>query len=93
MFHKSVEKNWHGHVSVRTYEIAKAKYSGGLVIRHNNEKMTLTPDRLENLKPSTMVTAKYPEKKYNIKVGDKYGLVDIRWNPDDENETQMRLFS
>ena len=86
MRNKKVTKLWKGqYVSIRDYELEQAKNSGGIVIEHKSEKMTLGLDRLNVLKPSSRL--------FKSKTGGRsYRLVDVVFEPDFINEKQDGLF-
>ena len=70
-------KLWKGqYISVRDYEVDKAIRSGGLLLTHDGNKMTIMPDKLKQLSPN--------EDTIKSKYGRGYRLVDIKWNPDEE---------
>ena len=83
--HKS--KLWKGTVvSIRDYELEKAKQLGGLIISHNGQTMTLGMDRLKTLHPVGQV--------HKSKTGGRdYRLVDITFKPDNIDERQKGLFN
>lgn len=85
MLKKKVTKLWKGqYVSVRDYEVTKAKQQGGLVVEYNNKKMTLGLDRLNILKPDSRI--------FRSKTGGRnYRLVDVVFEPDIINEGQGKL--
>ena len=72
--HKS--KLWKGTlVSIRDYELEQAKQSGGLVITHNGETMTMSMDKLTLLHPVGQL--------FKSRTGGRdYRLVDIPFKPD-----------
>ena len=73
-------------VSIRDYELERAKQAGGLVITHNRQTMTLGMDRLTALHPVGQL--------FKSKTGGKdYRLVDIKFKPDDIDERQKGLFN
>tara|TARA_R100001460_G_scaffold11767_6_gene27306 strand:+ start:558 stop:818 length:261 start_codon:yes stop_codon:yes gene_type:complete len=82
--HKS--KLWKGTVvSIRDYELEKAKQLGGLIISHNGQTMTVGMDRLKILEPVGQV--------HKSKTGGRdYRLVDITFKPDNIDERQKGLF-
>tara|TARA_R100001460_G_scaffold97966_1_gene140678 strand:+ start:317 stop:583 length:267 start_codon:yes stop_codon:yes gene_type:complete len=83
--HKS--KLWKGTVvSIRDYELERAKQLGGLIISHNGQTMTLGMDRLKTLHPVGQV--------HKSKTGGRdYRLVDITFKPDNIDERQKGLFN
>jgi len=75
-----VKKLWNNCVSVRDYDIEKAKEQGGLIIEFEGEKMMLSKEGLEKGKPSGV--------KVRSKWGNKiYELIDFEWKPQ-----QIKLF-
>ena len=73
-------------VSIRDYELEKAKQLGGVVITHNGQTMTVGMDRLKTLHPVGQV--------HKSKTGGKdYRLVDIIFKPDDIESRQKGLFN
>ena len=85
VFRKKVTKLYQGFlVSIRDYERDKAIKQGGMIILHNNQTMYFSPKALERLQPSTKI--------FKSKFGKDYRLIDIRWNPDN-NDKQVLLFS
>lgn len=76
-------KLWKGRlVSIRDYELEKAKQSGGLVITHNGQTMTLHMDKLSTLHPVGQL--------FKSKTGGRdYRLVDIPFKPDDTTQKEM----
>tara|TARA_R100000734_G_scaffold12990_1_gene9635 strand:- start:27 stop:293 length:267 start_codon:yes stop_codon:yes gene_type:complete len=83
--HKS--KLWKGTiVSIRDYELEKAKQLGGLIITHDGQTMTLGMDRLMVLYPVGQV--------HKSKTGGQdYRLVDIIFKSDDIETEQKGLFN
>ena len=55
-----------------------------MIIMHDNQTMYFSPKALERLQPSTKI--------FKSKFGKDYRLIDIRWNPDN-NDKQVLLFS
>lgn len=82
---KQVKKLWKGQfVSVRDYEIEKAKSDGLLRISFGDSTMTLGRNDLDKLQPSSRI--------FKSKIGGKdYRLVDIKYQADKENK-QQNLF-
>ena len=73
-------------VSIRDYELEKAKQLGGVVITHNGQTMTVRMDTLKTLHPVGQV--------HKSKTGGKdYRLVDIIFKPDDIDNRQKGLFN
>lgn len=73
-------------VSIRDYELEKAKQLGGLVITHNGQTMTIGLDRLNILEPVGQL--------FKSKIGGKdYRLVDIRFKADNIDNRQKGLFN
>jgi|TARA_R100001443_G_scaffold42582_1_gene55879 hypothetical protein len=84
MLKKNVKKLWQGtKVSIRDYELEKAKRLGGLEISHNGQKMRLTPKELKWVLPH----GKVHQSKYK----GSYQLADITWKPLTENPDQGKL--
>ena len=82
---KQVKKLWQGQfVSIRDYEIEKAKSDGLLRISFGDSTMTLGCNDLDKLQPSSRI--------FKSKTGGKdYMLVDIKYQADKENK-QQNLF-
>ena len=82
---KEVKKLWKGQfVSVRDYEIEKAKSDGLLRISFGGSTMTLGRNDLDKLQPSSRI--------FKSKTGGKdYRLVDIKYQADKQNK-QQNLF-
>ncbi len=73
-------------VSIRDYELERAKQSGGLVITHNGQTMTLGMDRLMTLHPVGQL--------FKSKIGGRdYRLVDIKFKADNIDDKQKGLFN
>tara|TARA_R100000149_G_C5870847_1_gene134857 strand:- start:202 stop:489 length:288 start_codon:yes stop_codon:yes gene_type:complete len=69
-----VKKLWKGrYASVRDYHIQQAIQKGGLLIKHEDEVMVVSPDELKCLKPDPQVM--------QSKFKGKYKLVDVPWKP------------
>jgi len=83
---KKVKKLWKGQfVSVRDYEIEKAKVDGLLCISFGESKMTLRSQDLDRLQPSSQI--------FKSKTGGKdYRLVDVKFKPDTD-KSQQGLFN
>ena len=74
MYTRVVTKLWLGkYVSIRDYEVTKAIKQGGLIIKHEDEKMILKPDELASLKPNP--------KPIQSKFKGTYKLVNITFAP------------
>jgi hypothetical protein len=74
MYTRVVTKLWLGkYVSIRDYEVTKAIKQGGLIIKHEDEKMILKPDELSALKPNP--------KPIQSKFKGTYRLVNITFTP------------
>lgn len=70
MFDKEVTKLWQNkYVSVRDYEIEKAKKLGGIRITHKGKTIELSAEELNNYKAGN--------KLFPSKFGKPYKLVDI----------------
>lgn len=81
---KKVTKLWQGKfVSVRDYEVQAAIKKGGLEITHNNKIMQLKPEELQHLQPSSKV--------FQSKFKGSYRLIDILFEPLNENPNQGSL--
>ena len=84
MYTRVVTKLWLGkYVSIRDYEVAKAIKQGGLIIKHEDEKMILKPDELSVLKPSP--------KSIKSKFKGTYKLVNITFTPLTSDPNQGEL--
>jgi len=74
-----VRKLWNNCVSIRDYDVEKAKKQGGLIVEFQGEKMFLFKKDLERGRPSGV--------KIRSRWGDKiYELIDFEWKP------QAKLF-
>ena len=81
---KKVEKLYHGYlVSIRDYEAQRGIDNGGIVIVHKEQIMHLSPEQIKN--------ADWEKKVQKSKFGKPYRLVNIRWNPN-QNDKQESLF-
>ena len=69
-----VKKLWKGrYASVRDYHIQQAIDKGGLLIKHEDEVMVVSPDELKCLKPDPQIM--------QSKFKGEYKLVDVPWKP------------
>lgn len=82
---KQVKKLWKGQfVSIRDYEIEKAKSDGLLRISFGDSTMTLGSYDLDKLQPSSRI--------FKSKTGGKdYRLVDIKFIPDQNDDYWMGI--
>lgn len=91
MLDKKVTKLWQGRfVSIRDYELQSGIDRGGLVIRHNNQKMIIGITELRQIQNNIP----FNNPPIKSKTGGKnYRLVDIPWRPVEANENQKELFN
>tara|TARA_R100000656_G_scaffold19059_1_gene17481 strand:+ start:3807 stop:4067 length:261 start_codon:yes stop_codon:yes gene_type:complete len=84
MIEFEVKKLWKGHlISLRDHIVNKGIREGGITVKHESQKMFLSPEVLRNGTGETKeIASKYKE-------GQKYNLVDFRWNPDDESQEEL----
>lgn len=91
MLVKKVKKPslWKGeYVSVREYEIENAIDQGGMIIHWQGKTMTLSKPNCE-----TIYERGERDGFYKSKFGGRnYPLINIKWTPDNEIQSQETLF-
>ena len=91
MLDKKVTKLWQGRfVSIRDYELQRGIDRGGLVIKHNDQRMVLGLTELREIQNNIPFNNPPIKSKTG---GRNYRLVDILWRPVEANENQKELFN
>ena len=91
MHQVTIRKLWQGTwVSVRDNHVLKGSYSGGLIIRHENQQMIVEKEVCKDKYLAKKMLGRKIQSKYNP--SKTYYLIDFRWIPTDGGHGQVELF-
>lgn len=91
MHQVTIRKIWQGTwVSVRCNDVLKGSYSGGLIIRHDNQEMIVSKEICKDRYLAKKIVGRKIQSKFNP--NKIYYLIDFRWKPTKKGHGQGELF-